>query len=105
MAFKLTYATMFNPPETLHKGFDKAVAALKQNLGKEYGMLIDGKEVFADEKFEVRSPINTDWVLGRMQKGNARTHRWQLPPPAAQLLVGDALPGRSAWPSSARPRN
>ena len=41
----------------------KAVAALKQNLGKEYGMLIDGKEVFADEKFDVRSPINTDWVL------------------------------------------
>ena len=26
MAFKLTYATMFNPPEELHQGFDKAVA-------------------------------------------------------------------------------
>ena len=23
--FKLTYSTMFNPPEELHKGFDKAV--------------------------------------------------------------------------------
>ena len=71
MAFKLTYATMFNPPEELHKGFDKAVAKLKQNLGKEYGMIIDGKEVFADEKFEDRSPVNTDWVLAVMQKGNA----------------------------------
>lgn len=73
MAFKLTYATMFNPPEELHKGFDKAVAKLKANLGREYGMFIDGKDVFADEKFEDRSPVNTDWVLAVMQKGNA-TH-------------------------------
>jgi len=71
MAFKLTYATMFNPPEALHKGFDKAVADLKKNLGKEYGMIIDGKDVFSDEKFEDRSPVNTNWVLAVMQKGNA----------------------------------
>ena len=69
--FKLTYATMFNPPEELHKGFDKAVTKLKANLGKEYPMLIDGKDVFADEKYEDRSPVNTDWVLAVMQKGNA----------------------------------
>jgi 1-pyrroline-5-carboxylate dehydrogenase len=62
---------MFNPPEDLHKGFDKAVAALKQNLGREYAMIIDGKDVLADEKFEDRSPVNTSWVLARMQKGNA----------------------------------
>jgi 1-pyrroline-5-carboxylate dehydrogenase len=69
--FKLTYATMFNPPEELHKGFDKAVTKLKANLGKEYPMLIDGKDVFAEEKYEDRSPVNTDWVLAVMQKGNA----------------------------------
>ncbi|MEO8355826.1 MAG: aldehyde dehydrogenase family protein [Chloroflexota bacterium] len=69
--FKLKYATMFNPPEELHKGFDKAVAKLKANLGKEYGMIIDGKDVFADDKYEDRSPVNTDWVLAVMQKGNA----------------------------------
>jgi 1-pyrroline-5-carboxylate dehydrogenase len=88
MAFKLTYATMFNPPEEMHKGFDKAVVALKQNLGKEYGMIIDGKEVFADEKFEVRSPINTEWVLGVMQKGNA-TH--------AQMAIAAARRAAPAW--------
>jgi 1-pyrroline-5-carboxylate dehydrogenase len=69
--FKLTYATMFNPPDELHTGFDKAVEALKQNMGREYGMYINGKEVFADEKLEDRSPVNTDWVLAKMQKGNA----------------------------------
>ena len=69
--FRLTYSTMFNPPEELHKGFDKAVGKLKANLGKEYGMIIDGKDVFADDKYEDRSPVNTDWVLAVMQKGNA----------------------------------
>ncbi len=69
--FKLTYATMFNPPEELHTGFDKAVETLKKNLGKEHAMFINGKDVFADEKFDDYSPVNTDWKLAVMQKGNA----------------------------------
>ena len=69
--FKLTYATMFNPPEEMHKGFDRAVSKLKATLGKEYGMIINGKDVFADDKYEDHSPVNTDWVLAVMQKGNA----------------------------------
>ena len=71
MAFKLTYATMFNPPEELHKGFDSAVVKLKQNLGKEYAMIINGRDVMSDEKWDDHSPVNTDWVLARLQKGNA----------------------------------
>src|SRR5512141_1018859 len=69
--FKLTYSTMFNPPEGLHEGFDKAVTKLKANLGKEYGMIINGQDVFADDKYEDHSPVNTDWVLAVLQKGNA----------------------------------
>ena len=69
--FKLTYATMFNPPEELHEKFDSWMAKTKASLGKEYGMIINGKDVYASEKFEDRSPINTDWVLGIFQKGNA----------------------------------
>jgi len=69
--FKLTYATMFNPPDELHTGFEKAVETLKKNLGKEYSMIINSKEVFADEKYEDHSPVNTDWVLAVMQKGDA----------------------------------
>jgi 1-pyrroline-5-carboxylate dehydrogenase len=70
--FKLTYATMFDPPDELHTGFEKAVETLKKNLGREYGMIINGKDVFAKEKYEDRSPVNTDWVLAVMQKGDAR---------------------------------
>jgi len=69
--FKLTYATMFNPPEELHLRFNEALAALKANLSQEYGMLIGGKEVYAVEKFEDRSPASTDVVLGVFQKGTA----------------------------------
>ena len=68
-SFKLTYATMFNPPEELHTRFEDSLAKVKANLGKEYAMLIDGKDRFAAEKFEDRSPINTDMVLGVFQKG------------------------------------
>jgi len=71
-SFKLTYATMFNPPEELHNRFDQALTEVKANLGKEYGMIIDGKECFAEQKFEDRSPANTDVVLGVFQKGAAQ---------------------------------
>jgi 1-pyrroline-5-carboxylate dehydrogenase len=67
--FKLTYSTMFSPPEELHQRFDEALAQVKSRFGQEHAMIIDGKERFADEKFDDRSPINTDWVLGIFQKG------------------------------------
>jgi len=91
--FKLTYATMFNPPDELHTGFDKAVETLKNNLGKEYGMIINGKDVFSDEKFEDFSPVNTDWKLAVMQKGNA-DHAAQ-----AMAAARAAAPGwtRTPW--------
>ncbi|OGO27983.1 MAG: 1-pyrroline-5-carboxylate dehydrogenase [Chloroflexi bacterium RBG_16_54_18] len=74
-SFKLTYATMFNPPEELHTRFEDALAKVKANLGQEYGMLIDGMDRFAAEKFEDRSPINTDVVLGVFQKGTEQDAR------------------------------
>jgi 1-pyrroline-5-carboxylate dehydrogenase len=70
-SFKLTYATMFNPPEELHTRFEEALAKTRANLGKEYGMFINGKEHFVADKFEDRSPANTDLVLGVFQKGTA----------------------------------
>ena len=70
-SFKLTYATMFNPPEALHQQYDAALAKVKSELGKDIPMLIDGMDVFADDKFENRFPADTDVLLGTFQKGNA----------------------------------
>ena len=70
--FKLTYATMFDPPPELHTLFDEKLVHMKANLGQEQPMLINGEDRFAQEKFESISPINTDWVLGTFQKGTQR---------------------------------
>lgn len=96
--FKLTYATMFNPPEELHTGFDTALAKLKSNLGKEYGMIINNKEVFADEKFDDFSPVNTGWKLAVMQKGNEKHAEMAL------SAARKAFPGWSHTPWQERVR-
>jgi 1-pyrroline-5-carboxylate dehydrogenase len=70
--FKLTYATMFNPPEELHTRFERALGKVKAGLGKKYGLIIDGKDVFAAEKFEDCTPVNTEVVLAVMQKGGEK---------------------------------
>ncbi|MFN2159350.1 MAG: aldehyde dehydrogenase family protein [Anaerolineales bacterium] len=68
--FKLTYATMFDPPEELHTRFEAALEGIKSDLGAEYGMIIDGQDHFCDVKFEDKSPIDTDLILGVFQKGD-----------------------------------
>jgi len=67
--FRLTYATMFNPPEKMHTDFDKAVARFRAEMGKDVPMLINGEDRFIEAKFDDRSPINTEWLLGTFQKG------------------------------------
>ena len=71
-SFKLTYATMFNPPEELHTNFEAALQKIKSNLGQEYPLLINGEERFTAEKNYEHSPINTDWHLATFQKGTAQ---------------------------------
>jgi 1-pyrroline-5-carboxylate dehydrogenase len=90
MEFKLTYATMFNPPEELHTRFDAALGKVKSNLGQKSAMLINGRDVFSDEEMEDRSPIDNDLVLAIMQKGNEKH----------AMLALDAA--RSAFPSWSR---
>jgi 1-pyrroline-5-carboxylate dehydrogenase len=96
--FKLTYATMFNPPEELHQRFDEALARTKAALGKEYGMIIAGKERFAAEKFENRAPYDTGIVLGVFQKGSAQDGQDALE------AARKAFPGWSKTPWQERVR-
>jgi len=71
-SFKLTYATMFNPPEELHTHYAEAMDLLKDNLGKEYPMIIGGEERYAEEKIKEYSPINTEMHLATFQKGTSK---------------------------------
>jgi 1-pyrroline-5-carboxylate dehydrogenase len=71
-SFKLTYATMFDPPETLHMHFAEAMAERKSNLGVEIPMFINGEERIAPDKYKEYSPINTDLHLATFQKGGVK---------------------------------
>ena len=85
--FKLTYATMFNPPEEMHTQFEAALAKVKASLGQDIGMMIDGKDRFTAEKFEDTNPADTSMMLGVFQKGAAQD-------------AGDALAAaRKAFPA------
>ncbi|MEJ2718699.1 MAG: aldehyde dehydrogenase family protein [Deltaproteobacteria bacterium] len=68
-SFKLTYATMFDPPEVLHVRFEEAMTRVRTSLGKEYGMLIDGQERSSDTKMDEVSPADTELVLASFQEG------------------------------------
>lgn len=86
--FKLTYSTMFNPPEELHLGFDQAVQSLKTGMGREHFMFINGEDVRAEQTYQDVSPVNTDWVLATVQKGT---------PAHAQRALEAAQKAFPAW--------
>ncbi|MGD2156453.1 MAG: aldehyde dehydrogenase family protein [Anaerolineales bacterium] len=86
--FKLTYATMFDPPEELHTRYEDALEKIKSNLGQEHSMIIGGEQRFSDEKFEDRNPANTDEVLGIFQRGSAQD---------AENAISTAQKAFSAW--------
>jgi acyl-CoA reductase-like NAD-dependent aldehyde dehydrogenase len=67
--FRLTYSTMFNPPEALHERFDAALAQVRTQLGADQTMCIGGRTRSAKVGFEVVSPIDRDWLLGRFPQG------------------------------------
>jgi 1-pyrroline-5-carboxylate dehydrogenase len=64
MTYRLTYATMFDPPEALHASFEAALARVEATLGARHGLYIEGLD--ADRAHVARhvSPIDTNLVLG-----------------------------------------
>ncbi len=66
---KITYATMRADNEEMHSGFEAAVAEAKTQLGWHYKNYINGEWRDGASSFEVRSPIDRDWVLGTFATG------------------------------------
>ena len=69
--FKLTYSTMFDPPPTLHERFDAALTRVRGSLGGDHPLWIDGAARTTERHFEVRSPIDRDWLVGRFASASA----------------------------------
>ncbi|QUC64144.1 aldehyde dehydrogenase family protein [Nitrosopumilus sp. K4] len=51
-----------------HNKFDDAVDRVKKKFGKQYPCIINGKEIFSENTFDVRSPSDTRLVLGTFPK-------------------------------------
>ena len=71
MTFKLTYSTMFDPPEEMHTRFEAALGAVWKELGATHALHIDGREVTAGRTYEKRSPVDRRVVLGHFPQGDA----------------------------------
>lgn len=65
MSFRLTYATMYNPPEEMHTRFEQALASVHSRLGATHALHINGKDVPAATTVEHASPIDNRLKLGR----------------------------------------
>ncbi|HEU0310794.1 MAG TPA: aldehyde dehydrogenase family protein [Sphingomicrobium sp.] len=64
MSFRLTYATMFNPPEAMHEQFEAALARVSAGLGQKHALFIDGVDRQAERHVAGHSPIDTQLHLG-----------------------------------------
>ncbi len=71
MTFKLTYSTMFDPPDEMHTRFEAALKEVRAGLGATHMMHIDGADVGCEHNAESRSPIDQRLVLGRFPVGGA----------------------------------
>ena len=66
---KITYATLRADNEDLQTAYEAGLERAKGRLGAYHRNYVDGRERDGDGTFEVRSPIDTDILLGTFAKG------------------------------------
>ena len=71
MSFRLTYASMYNPPSELHERFEAALASVRAGLGQRHALHIDGVDRHAEAEVERHSPIDAALALGRFPLASA----------------------------------
>jgi len=98
MSFKLTYATMFNPPEDMHARFESALTDVGAGLGATHAFHIDGKDVAAAQTEARFSPIDRRHLLGHFPAASESEARLAL------AAAHDAFPGWRALPAAERVR-
>jgi 1-pyrroline-5-carboxylate dehydrogenase len=98
MSFRLTYATMFNPPEAMHERFERSLEKLRGELGRTQRLFIDGRDVDAGTHEERVSPIDRDLKLGRFPMAQIKDVD------AALAAAKRAFPAWRATPAAERAR-
>jgi len=98
MNFKLTYATMFNPPAEMHTRFDAALAELNRSLGATHPLYINGEDRVAASHDTRRSPIDQRRILGHFSLATVDDVK------DAMAAAQAAFPGWRATPMEERVR-
>ena len=71
MSYKLTYATMFDPPADLHVRFDAALAEVEAGLGTAHALHIDGQDCVGTRSEKRHGPIDQRRELGEFALADA----------------------------------
>lgn len=99
MSYRLTYATMFDPPADLHTSFDAALAETESRLGAEHLLHINGVDCAGADSELRHGPIDQRRVLGRfaladaalaaqaMEAAHAAFPAWRATPPAERVRL------------------
>jgi acyl-CoA reductase-like NAD-dependent aldehyde dehydrogenase len=99
MSFRLTYATMFDPPAELHERFDAALARVRAQLGGRHELFLDGADAPAQRYAGRASPIDGEVRIGEfavaseadadaaMAAAHAAYPAWRATPVAERLRL------------------
>ena len=98
MSFRLTYATMYNPPDAMHERFEAALARVQASLGARHPLFIGGSDREATQHVMLRSPIDRTLALGEFALADSSDVE------AAMAAAGAAFPGWRATPTAERAR-
>ena len=64
MSFKLTYATMFDPPAELHTRFEAAMQRARKRLGERHPLFINGADRPLSQVLRKSNPADREQLLG-----------------------------------------
>jgi 1-pyrroline-5-carboxylate dehydrogenase len=98
MSFKLTYATMFNPPEDMHARFEAALTKVTASLDARHELFVNGADVPAAAHVARHSPIDLERTLGDFAVAS------RADVDDAMKAAQTAFPGWRAMPAPERAR-
>ena len=88
---KITYATLSDSNEEIHKGYEAGLAEARGLLGASYGNFVDGTWITDGATFEKRSPIDGS-LVGTFVKGDRTTAKQAIAAAKAAFPAWSAKP-------------
>jgi 1-pyrroline-5-carboxylate dehydrogenase len=97
MSFRLTYATMFDPPPEMHERFEAALTSVRTRLGQRHHLFVRGADAPAQQYATRTSPSDQRVVLGEfavaseadaraaMDAAHAAYPSWRATPPGERV--------------------